>query len=424
MSEPEARAGSGAAHPLPDAEPPPPDRVRERQRGFRVLLVALVVFGMGQSMLFAVLPPIAREIGIGETRVALIFSLSALVWVLCSLPWGRVSDAHGRRPVILIGLGGHAVSTLGFAIAADLGRSGVLGVGACYAMLVSMRLLFGVLGAGIVPAVQAYVVDRTQAAERLSSLGGIGAAFGVGMMAGPAFAGALSLLGLTLPLYAAAALAAAAFTLVWMAVPERTRPRQRTRRVALRSSDRRLLILIGIALGHSIVQAVMMQIVGFYVIDEFGLTIDRGAQYAGIAMTASGLAALCVQLLLMWRLRATAMFLVRTGLVLGVVSNACIVLLPGFVAYVTGMACAGLFYATAVTGLRTAATQVAGPEEQGAAAGLLNAALGLGYVLTPAIVLVLYEGVAPVAPYVMNAVLMLALLGVLRLARSRLGDLR
>jgi MFS family permease len=140
-------------------------------------------------------------------------------------------------------------------------------------------------------------------------------------------------------------------------------------------------------------------------------------------MTASGLAALVVQLLLMWRIRTTAMFLVRGGLVLGFVSNACIVALPGYGAYVVGMACAGIFYATTVTGLRTAATQVAGPEDQGAAAGLLNAALGLGYVVTPVIVLVLYEGVAPVAPYVMNAVLMLALLGVLRAARARIADL-
>jgi hypothetical protein len=62
-------------------------------------------------------------------------------------------------------------------------------------------------------------------------------------------------------------------------------------------------------------------------------------------------------------------------------------------------------------------------DHQGAAAGLLNAALGLGYVLTPLVVLVLYEGVAPVAPYVLNCALLLAMLGVLHVARRRISDL-
>ncbi len=158
-------------------------------------------------MLFAVLPPLARQIGITETRVAFIFSLSALVWVLCSVPWGRVSDSRGRRPVIMIGLGGNAISMLGFAIAADLGRSGVLSVSACYAALIVMRVIFGALGAGIVPSVQAYAIDRARPDERLASLGAIGAAFGIGMIVGPVFAGALAWFGLTLPLYAAALLA-------------------------------------------------------------------------------------------------------------------------------------------------------------------------------------------------------------------------
>jgi MFS family permease len=419
---PSASNDSGAGE--PSASPAAATSLAgERRRGFRVLLAALVIFGIGQSMLFAVLPPLAREIGISETRVAFIFSLSAFVWVLCSLPWGRVSDSRGRRPVIMIGLAGHAISTLGFAIAADLGRRGVLTVGGCYASLVTMRAIFGMLGAGIVPAVQAYVVDRTLEDERLASLGAIGAAFGIGMVVGPAFAGGLSHFGLTVPLYTAAAIASIALFLVWRFTPERTRPSARARRFELRASDPRLWILIAITLGVSVVQAVMMQIIGFFVIDEFGVPLSRGAQFAGIAMTASGMSALAVQLMLMQKLRATPMFLVRVGLVLGFASNAWIVLAPTFASFVAGMACAGLFFATTVTGLRTAATQVAGPEHQGAAAGLMNAALGLGYVLTPLIVLLLYEGVAPVAPYVMNLVALAGLLAALRAARKHMTAL-
>ena len=61
-------------------------------------------------MLFSILPPAARALGITPFQVSTIFAVSASIWVFVSPWWGRLSDVRGRRPVILIGLLGYALS--------------------------------------------------------------------------------------------------------------------------------------------------------------------------------------------------------------------------------------------------------------------------------------------------------------------------
>src|SRR3989442_3204818 len=60
------------------------------------------------------------------------------------------------------------------------------------------RVLAGVAGASI-PVAQAYIADVTGPAERARGMGLIGAAFGLGMVIGPALGGGLSLLGPRVP---------------------------------------------------------------------------------------------------------------------------------------------------------------------------------------------------------------------------------
>src|SRR6266849_2044966 len=68
------------------------------QRAFALLFGCLVCVGMGQSMLFSILPPAARQIGISPFQVSTIFATSASIWVFISPMWGRRSDVVGRRP--------------------------------------------------------------------------------------------------------------------------------------------------------------------------------------------------------------------------------------------------------------------------------------------------------------------------------------
>jgi multidrug resistance protein len=100
--------------------------------------------------------------------------------------WGRISDHVGRRPVLLVSLVGSVVGYVLLAAASSL------------AMLFVARLVAGVAGANI-PVAQAYIADVTTPAERTRGMGLIGAAFGLGMVIGPAIGGALSLVGPRVP---------------------------------------------------------------------------------------------------------------------------------------------------------------------------------------------------------------------------------
>jgi len=115
----------------------------------------------------------------------LVASYSAMHFLLAPV-WGRLSDRIGRRPVLLIGLGGTVVSSLLFAVADDL-----------LVLLVS-RIVAGGLGATLNVS-QAYVADQSAPEERTRVMGLVGAAFGFGFIFGPMIGGIASRYGDAVP---------------------------------------------------------------------------------------------------------------------------------------------------------------------------------------------------------------------------------
>ena len=79
----------------------------------RVLLTSLVIVGMGFSVLFPLLAPIGREMGLSEFQITSIIGSSSLAVFLGSPIWGRLSDSLGRKRVMLIGLFGFSAGTTG-----------------------------------------------------------------------------------------------------------------------------------------------------------------------------------------------------------------------------------------------------------------------------------------------------------------------
>ena len=176
----------------------------ERTRGLSLLFVCLLSLGMGQSLFFALLPPIARDLGLSEVQVSAIFTLSAVLWVVMSPFWGRRSDIWGRKPVILLGLVGFGISTGGFGLLLAAGQTGVWPLMTLYVAMILVRAVFGFFGSGTPSAAQAYIADRTTRSERTSGVAAIGAAFGMGTIVGPGFAAAMAAFHLLAPFFALA----------------------------------------------------------------------------------------------------------------------------------------------------------------------------------------------------------------------------
>ena len=74
-----------------------------------VLLFAIVALGFSFSVLFAVLAPLGREVGLTEFQISTILAASSLTMFLASPRWGRLSDRVGRKRIMIIGLLGYVV---------------------------------------------------------------------------------------------------------------------------------------------------------------------------------------------------------------------------------------------------------------------------------------------------------------------------
>ena len=79
------------------------------RRQTSVLILSLMATSIGQSLVFAILAPLGREVQLNEIQITSIVASSALVFGLVSPRWGRLSDRVGRKPIIIIGLVGYTL---------------------------------------------------------------------------------------------------------------------------------------------------------------------------------------------------------------------------------------------------------------------------------------------------------------------------
>jgi MFS family permease len=186
-----------------------------------LLVVFLTVFIdlIGFGIVVPLVPIFSRHYGAsGWVIGAIIASFSAMQFVFSPI-WGRLSDHHGRRPILLISTAGAALSYVLFAVGSGLENHTT----ALLVMLVS-RIFAGICGGNITVA-QAYIADITPPENRSKRMGLIGMAFGLGFIFGPAISGiALHFFGATGPGWTAAALCAANFLLAFFILAESLKP--------------------------------------------------------------------------------------------------------------------------------------------------------------------------------------------------------
>lgn len=171
--------------------------------------VFLIVFMdlLGFSLILPLLPYYAQTFGASPFVVGLIVAVYAAAQMVSAPLLGRLSDRVGRRPVLLISIGGTMISfiVLGFANAI---------------WVIFVARLIDVLTAGNLSVAQAYITDVTDVKNRARGLGMIGAAFGLGFIIGPVLGGVLSQWGYDVPAFLAAALAGINLLLVAFWLPE------------------------------------------------------------------------------------------------------------------------------------------------------------------------------------------------------------
>jgi len=165
--------------------------------GLSLIFLTVFIDLLGFGILIPILPSFSiKELGVDEAAVGIAIALYSLVQFIFNPILGRLSDKHGRKPVIVICL---LINALGYVIFAFTSS---------YLILLVSRIVAGVGGSSIAVA-QAYIADITTKENRSKGMGVIGSAFGLGFVFGPLIGGFLSKLG-----YMETGLASATFSFI------------------------------------------------------------------------------------------------------------------------------------------------------------------------------------------------------------------
>ncbi len=410
-------------------------------RDFVILFLIMLMTGAGNTALQSVLPNIGRTLGVADYQIAIIFSVSAVLWVFAAPVWARRSDNEGRKKMVLIGASGFTLSILMVGMFLWFGLNGWLSASVAMLCVLLSRIIYGLFGSAAPPAAQAMIALRTNRDDRIKALTLLGSAFGLGTIIGPAIAPLLILPGLGL---AGPAIAFAFFGLMsWIAAyyflddDALDSPGEDARganisypslggapagaSITAATSDRTTeplgwtdtriwpWILCGLVTGHA--QAMSGQAMGFLVIDRLGLPIGQMSTQQLMALVfMSGAAA---ALLAQWGIIPNTKMKPRTMMIVGLILS---------VVGLIGTANATSLYGIAMTyslssigfgftrpAFTAGASLAVNRSLQGAVAGRVTSINGASYVLGPTIGIIMYEFTRPL-PFIVSAVVLIALI--------------
>ena len=392
-------------------------------RRFALMFLVMLTIAAGNTALQSVLPALGRSLGVADRAVAAAFSVSALLWVIAAPFWANRSDRHGRRAMILLGVGGFSISLSLCGAFLLAGINGWISGTAAFLAFIGGRLIYGTFGSAAPPAVQALVAGETTREERTKALTLLASAFGLGTILGPAIAPYLLLgqlgsvnIGLSGPAFVFALFGIGVWITVRTMLPDdRSAPHPghgassaypsiggaptgATVAAAIASHvehvgylDPRIRgwMIAGLVMGHA--QAMTSQAIGFLVIDRLHVAPALALEPTGIVLMMGAGASLLAQWGIIPRLNLTPRQLVLTGLVLAAAGTMLTGLATSLYEIATAYALASLGFGFTRPGFTAGSSLAVGSEAQGSVAGKVTSVNGASFVLGPSIGVGLYE---------------------------------
>lgn len=377
------------------------------------IVITVMLDAMGIGLIMPIMPDLIREVRGGSIANAALWggvlaTAFAVMQFLFSPILGSLSDAFGRRPVLLLSL---LVMALDYLVMALAGSIWLLLLG---------RLVGGITAATHATA-SAYMADISAPADKARNFGLIGAGFGVGFVLGPMIGGLLGEMGTRAPFFAAAALSALNLLFGWLVLRETVTDRIRRpfdwssanpfatfRAIAALPGIGALLAVFFL---YSVAHHVWPAVWAYFTVARF----DWSPQMIGLSLGIYGISSALVQGLLIrpvlrWLGEAgtviwSMLFDMLTFALLAVIASGAVAL------GLTPVAALGSALTPALVGI---AARAAGDDRQGALQGVLGSLTALAMVISPLLMTGVFAAytaeTAPVqfpgAPFVVSLVLM------------------
>ena len=358
-----------------------------------ILIIGLVIYGTGFSLLYVIFAPLSREIGLSINQFGVLIAISNVALVFSSYYWGKRSQLIGRKKVFVIGLLSYGFAFLLFTFGIQVGLWGVFNPISLFIFLLIIRIIYGVLIGGIQPAAVAYMSDHTDSKDRTKGMALIGMAAGIGTMIGPVMGGTLAFIHPLFPMYCGALIAligaGLAHKYLIQSIPEISESSQNK---TLKFYDSRILpFLIGWAVAFMVFTSVQI-ISAFYIQDQLGITEpDQVIKFTSIALLSMALTSTFMQAVVLQVLNISTETLLRICfLIFGVVLIS-ISLVSSLTQFFLAYAGMGIAFSMITPSLNAAATLSVEPSEQGEVAGFLAGAPVVGMIFGPTIGTLLYN---------------------------------
>ncbi len=371
----------------------------QNNRAVAILFAILFVVMVGFGIVIPILPFFVTDLGGGPTTLGLFMASFSLMQFIFAPVWGRLSDRIGRRPILLLGVLGYAVTFVLFGLANKLW------------MVFVIRILSGIISSATLPTSMAYIADILEGNERSRGMGMMGAAMGAGMIFGPAAGGWLGHIGFSVPFFAAGGLAFLVWIFSFFLLPESlkikgTAAPETKAKLTLQIAADPLFLLFVLAFVLNFSMAIFQTTFALFASARAGF----GPKEMGVLFAVLGVVGVVVQGTLIGRLvkRFGDVKLIKAGLVIAAL---------GMISIISSYQMITMLITTAVfhTGISlmspsssTLVTKNA-REGQGASLGLMQSFGSLGRIIGPVAGGALY-GLNISTPYIIGTVILLLMM--------------
>ncbi len=267
------------------------------KKHFIVIFVTVLAAMISIATFNPILGLLARSLGLTEIESGSLVTITGVCWILGSFLWGRWAQS-GRKLIMITALLGYTVMVTAFAWIADAAQRESYSTILLFWTFFSSTCI-GWLFFGAIPAMaQGYLMDWTTAHTRANGMAIFGAANGLGFILGPAIGAALSVAGLTAPIYVSAALLLVVMLVFTIMIPGNQAISVQNSVVKLTPFDSRIRLYLAIGLVLSTVMIILQVTSGFYMQDRLAVSVPSATRMTGLGLSTAGLFVVAAQILI------------------------------------------------------------------------------------------------------------------------------
>lgn len=359
--------------------------------GSKWLKFGLFTVGLGQSFVFVIVPPLARELGLSEIQASSVFALSAIGWALTSAAWGRASDKYGRRNIAILGLFGYSASLIAMITPLFLVEKNILDLVFLFPLLVFGRMLNGLLGSATRPASFAYVADTSSKDTRTVKFARLESSFLIGTVAGPLIGGFLILISKETPFYIFSFLGLVASVGIYRNIENKPslvlNNQNNSSKISWKSN--KVWPFLFLASISSLCLASLIQTIGFYLFDTFP-DIEDLPVVISMTFALLSISTIVSQYLFTDAFPLTNNKLLIYGVLLLCFSYIVMAFYPKISVYYLAIIVNGLGGGLLRPAISSSLSLAQSPEHQGSVAGYLGSVYPIGHILTPILAMPIY----------------------------------